>query len=341
MWAGLSRAAGSTVNDVDPRESLPKLWHHGLVPSSPAAYLLAVGCVVVATLARVVLGLIADDIVPLATYFPAVLVAALLGGAASGVVALILGGIVGWWMFMPHTIAVSTLSHTISFVLYFGSAGLIIFVAEGYRRAMRLVREEEAKRQLLVGELQHRSMNTLAVVQAIVSQSLTGNREEAAKINGRIKALAATNDLLTGSVDQFTDLKSILLAEFKPYAVGRIVLDGGRMNLGGDLAKPLALIVHELATNAAKYGSLSEPDGVLSVCWKVLGGRAEIRWVEKGGPPVVSPTKQGFGTLFIDQILKTMQGAVATEFPPSGVECTISFLLPEAMLRSPAPAING
>lgn len=324
------------MNDADLNDYLGNLWRQGLVPGSAAAYLLAVGCVAVATLVRVVLGLIANDIIPLATYYPAVLVASLLGGASSGVLALILGGIVGWWAFMPphYTIAVPTLSHTISLALYFGSAGVIIFVAEGYRRAMRLVREEEAKRQLLVGELQHRSMNTLAVVQAIISQSLRGNREEAEKINRRIGALAATNDLLTESADQFTDLKSILLAEFKPYAMGRIVLDGGRMNLGGDLAKPLALIVHELATNAAKYGSLSEPDGVLSVRWKVLGGRAEIRWVEQGGPPVVPPTKQGFGTQFIDQILKTIQGAVATEFPPSGVECTISFLLPEPTLRS-------
>jgi two-component sensor histidine kinase len=334
MWAGLSRAPGSTVNEVDLSDHLRNLWREGLVPGSPAAYLLAVGCVAVATLARVVLGFIADDIIPLATYYPAVLVASLLGGAASGMLALILSGIVGSWAFMPphYTIAVPTLSHTISLALYFGSAGVIIFVAEGYRGAMRSLREEEAKRQLLVGELQHRIMNTLAVVQSIVSQSLRANREEAEKINGRIKALAATNDLLTGSADQITDLRSILLAEFKPYAVGRIVLGGGRMSLGGDLAKPIALIVHELATNAAKYGSLSLPDGALSVSWKALDGRAEIRWVEQGGPPVVPPTKQGFGTQFINQILQTLQGAVATEFRPSGVECTISFLLPEPML---------
>jgi two-component sensor histidine kinase len=118
------------------------------------------------------------------------------------------------------------------------------------------------------------------------------------------------------------------------------------MNLGGDLAKPLALVFHELATNAAKYGSLSEPGGMLSVCWEVLGGRAEIRWVEQGGPLVVSPTTQGFGTRFIGQILKTLQGAVSTEFRPGGVECTVSFLLPEPMLPSlgrygSTPAISG
>jgi len=138
---------------------------------------------------------------------------------------------------------------------------------------------------------------------------------------------------ITGSPDQITDLKSILSAEFRPYA-GRIVMDGRRMNLGGDLAKPLALVFHELATNAAKYGSLSQPGGVLSVCWEVLGGRAEIRWVEQGGPTVAPPTKQGFGTQFIGQILKTLEGAVVTEFRPSGVACTISFLVPEPILRS-------
>jgi two-component sensor histidine kinase len=308
MWVGLSRASGSTVNDVDLREVLRKFWRHGLVPGSTAAYLLAVGCVAVASAVRFALGLMVDDVLPLARFYPAVLVASLLGGTSSGVVALILGGVVAWWAFMPPHTSVPTLSHTISLTLYLGSAGLIVWIAEGYRRAMRRVREEEANRRLLVEELQHRSRNTMAVVQSIVSQSLSGNREEAEKINGRIKALAATNDLLSGSADQFTDLKSILLAEFKPYAAGRIALGGGRINLGGDLAKPLALIVHELATNAAKYGSLSQPDGALSVNWKVLGGRAEIRWVEQCGPPVVPPTKQGFGTQFIKQILESPIG---------------------------------
>lgn len=324
------------VNEVDLRDPLRESWRKGLAPGSPAGYFLAVACVALAGLVRFGLGLLVDDVVPLATFYPAVLVATLLGGASSGVAALILSGLVGWWAFMPHTMVVPTLSHTVSLALYFGSAGLIVCIAEGYRRAMRHIHEEEAKRELLMGELQHRSKNTMAVVQAIVSQSLAANKAEANKINGRISALAATNDLLTGSGDQFTDLRSILLAEFKPYAVGRVVLDGSHMNIGGDLAKSLALIVHELATNAAKYGSLSEPSGILSICWKVLGGRAEIRWIEQGGPLVVPPSKQGFGTRFIDQIVKTLQGEVATEFRPSGLECTMSFLLPKPILASSA-----
>lgn len=342
MWAALSRAPGSRVNDVDLGDPMRKLWREEIEPGSLRAYLLAVVCIAVASAVRFALGLMVDDVLPLATLFPAVLAASVLGGVSSGVVAAVLGGVVGWWAFMPpQTIVVPTLSHTINLALYFGSAGLIVCIAEGYRRSMRRVREEEAKRRLLVEELQHRIKNMMAVVQAIVSQSLAANKVEAAKINGRINALAATTDLLTGSVDQCTDLKSILLAEFKPYAMGRIVLDGRRINLGGDLAKPLALVFHELATNAAKYGALSQPDGVLSVCWVILGGRAEVRWVEQGGPPVVPPTEQGFGTQFIYQVLKTIQGAVATEFPPSGVECTISFLLPKPALRSPATAVTG
>src|SRR5258705_11269051 len=99
--------------------------------------------------------------------------------------------------------------------------------------------------------------------------------------------------------------------------------------------------MQELASNAEKSGSLSEPNGVICVYWKVLGGRAEIRWVEQGGTAVVPPNKQGFGPKFIGQILGTMQGAVATEYPPGGVECTISFLLPEPSLRSSAPAIDN
>ena len=342
MWVGLSRAPSSRVNGVDLRDVVRELWRQGVVPDSLLPYLLAVACVFVASIVRFALGFVADDILPLATYYPAVLVASLLGGALSGVVALMLGGVIGWWAFMPphYTIVMPTLSHAISLSLYAGSAALIVCIGAGYRRAMHRVREEEAKQCLLMEELQHRSKNTMAVVQSIVSQSLDANRQEAEKINGRIRALAATNDLLTGSAGQMIDLESLLLVEFNPYAEGRVVMNGGRLSLGGDLAKSLALVIHELATNAAKYGSLSRPDGVLRVAWKVLGGRAEIRWVERGGPPVVVPTKHGFGTQFIDQIIKTLQGAVATEFGPSGVECTISFLLPEPIRRSPVPWIT-
>jgi two-component sensor histidine kinase len=335
MWAVLSRAPGSRVNEVDRGDPLRNLWRKGLVAGSPAGYLLAVACVVLASVVRLLLGLLADDVLPLATYYPAVLVASLLGGVPSGILALILGGIIGWWAFMPphYSSVVPLLSHTISLALYFGSAGVIICVAEGYRRAMRRVRDGEVTRNLLVAELQHRSKNTMAVVQSIVSRSLRGNTEEAEKINRRINALAETNDLLMGSADQITDLKSILLAEFKPYPAQRIVMHGLHMNLAADLAKTLALVFHELATNAAKYGSLSGPDGRLRVSWKVIGEHAEIRWVERGGPQVVPPTKHGFGTQFIDQILKTLQGAVATDFRPNGVECKISFHLPEPLLR--------
>jgi two-component sensor histidine kinase len=463
MWARFSRASGATVNDVDLSDRLRKFWHDGLVPGSPAAYLLAIGCVTVASLLNWALWLLDSATVPFVPYLPAVLVASMLGGTGAGGLAVAASAIVAWWFFPSHyygngvaaltqavnlalfvaaaaltlwavkdrrgypiqgphvdtravgtntsrlasfppslplvyvfavaCVAVSTIvrfafgwlggeillfasyfpavlivtmfggagpgifsivlsmvvvdlafvppdgfawptrSHTISLVYFLSMASLTVWVAESYRRVLRRLHEAEVKQKFLLREVEHRSKNIFAVVQSIVSQSLHANKEEARKINGRIHALAATNDLLTGSADQVTDLETILRAEFEPYAVGRIVMDGGRMNLRGDLAKPLALVFHELATNAAKYGSLSEPGGVLKVCWEVLGGRAEIRWIEQGGPAVVPPTKQGFGTQFIGQILKTLEGAVATEFLPSGVECKISFLLPESMLR--------
>src|SRR5437667_11110084 len=101
-----------SVNDVDLADPLRELWRQRMVPGSPATYLLAVVCVAVASLVRFALGLLADDVLPLATYYPAVLVASLLGGASSGTLALILGGVGGWWAFMPHS--APTLSHVIS-----------------------------------------------------------------------------------------------------------------------------------------------------------------------------------------------------------------------------------
>ena len=183
------------------------------------------------------------------------------------------------------------------------------------------------------------------VVQAVVSQTLRDNKEQAQKINDRIAALAATDELVTRSEDQTATLSDVLSTELKPYGVTRMALKGAVVNLPPELARSLGLICHELATNAAKYGALSRPEGRLSIVWVASGGGVQITWKESNGPPVLPPAHQGFGTHFIERLLDSRQGRVRFVFHPAGLVCEITLALtdlePERRLTMPAWSPSG
>jgi two-component sensor histidine kinase len=312
---------------IDMLRKWRRFWHEGLPPESPAAYLFAVGCIAVATLARYALASVTSAVIPFALYYPAILVATLVAGPSAGAVASFVGGIIVWaTIALPSFgLTLDPTSRVVTIVVYALSCGLIICVAESYRRAIRRLDKTEQTRLLLLREFEHRNRNTLAVAQAIVSQSLRENRQEAERINGRIRAFAATSDLVVRSDDQTADLRDVLLAELKPYDERRIVMQGAAVALGANLAQSLALIFHELATNAAKYGALSTTEGHISIFWSSADDFVRITWVEKDGPAVMAPTTRGFGLYFIERILDSAQGEVATEFRPDGLMCQISF----------------
>jgi two-component sensor histidine kinase len=321
-------------------DQLRGFFRQGLPPNSPAAYAFAVGCVGITILARLAFTVIVGGVALFAIYFPAVLLSSLVGGASAGAVALILGGLAAWAGLMSPSFAtfVPTLPQGVGLATYLLSGALVIWVADSYRRAVRRLHAEEARRRLLLSELQHRSANTLMVVQAIVSQTLRSNKTDAEKIVSRIRALAATNDLLTRSVAQTADLRDILAIELKPYGEARIAMQGEAVALVPELARALALVFHELATNAAKYGALSQPDGRLLVSWSVLPGCCQIKWFESGGPPVQASPERGFGTTLLEHILDSYQGKVDIYFQQDGVLCDISFELPSA---APALALEA
>ncbi|MBK5198236.1 MAG: DUF4118 domain-containing protein [Methyloceanibacter sp.] len=310
-------------------ERAVRLANTQLPQNSLASYAFAVVCVVIATILRFGIGALvgAHLLTPFGTYYPAVLVAALIGGIPSGLLALVLGGIVAWWAFMPvqFSFALAEWSEAVNLGIFCIANVLMICVAEGYRRAYRRLDNEQTGRQLLVHELQHRSRNTLAVVQAIINQSLQDDTEAAQKINSRIHALVAADELLVQSELQRLKLTDILLAELKPYGKNRVLLKGGELNLDANHAKALALTFHELATNATKYGALSDPKGLITISWTVSDGSARITWEERGSSPVAAPTQSGFGTSFIDRVLKSIGGKVEREYRPEGLRCLLSF----------------
>jgi two-component sensor histidine kinase len=333
---------GWWYSSVEPNPQLPvqsggavagpasKQWFsYRLRSNSAAAYAFAVICVGIATLALAAVGSVADDITPFATYYPAVLFAALIGGAGSGMLALVLGVLCSWWAFVPpyYSFHVATTSDVLSLGVFVFSSALIIWIADGYRKGYTALLTEQGKRLLLMGELKHRMRNTLAVVQAIIGQSLRDYPEEAKKLGSRIAAVAEGTNLDVGGTES-AHLKNVLLTALQPYRSERIITRGEDIELGNEVARVLALTFHELATNSAKYGSLSVPNGGLSVSWKTEAGRLVVTWIERDGPPVVAPTKRGFGTGFIGRLLDSLSGQMKTDFLPDGLVCEISIRLP-------------
>ncbi|MGN3974120.1 CHASE domain-containing protein [Tsuneonella sp. SYSU-LHT278] len=190
--------------------------------------------------------------------------------------------------------------------------------------------EQNSIRDTLTRELNHRVKNTLANVLSIVSltrRRATNLDDFAEGIDGRIRALSATHDLLTQSDWGTTPIGSVIEAELVPYArsEGSIEMAGPTVELAPNDALSLGLAIHELATNATKYGALSAPEGKVRITWALdRDDLASVRWVESGGPPVPSHRPRGFGTDLIEKIVAhELRHPVDLRFEEGGVTCTL------------------
>jgi two-component sensor histidine kinase len=305
------------------------LFRVGLRPGSPAAFIFAVLCVGAATAVRIGIEVLSPDSAVFACYCAATLVAALVGGVAAGGLATVVGGIMAYALFLPPdwTSEPFLVAQVFSLVLYAASSVVIIWAAERHRELVADLRKEKTTRQLLNRELLHRIKNLEASAQAVVSQSLADHPEVSEKINGRLAALGATNDLLAKTEWQNASLRDILAAETSPYGIGRFHLDGEDVNCPAGLSVMLALVLHELATNAVKYGALSYPDGCVEVVWQCAGDKLELQWIEIGGPATVLPRRAGFGTKLLRSGVRQFDGSVDIEFAPEGLRCRLSVAL--------------
>lgn len=168
----------------------------------------------------------------------------------------------------------------------------------------------EARQRLLMRELAHRGKNLIAVIQSIATRTLTDGRSMAdarETFVGRLRALATTYDALTDEAAVLANLHDILAVGLKSIS-DRASLRGPEILLPARHAQTLSLVVHELATNAAKHGALSVPSGRVEVTWQVKGTgsgdeRFVFQWLERGGPPVEPPARQGFGTVIVTTVI--------------------------------------
>ncbi|HEV2559807.1 MAG TPA: HWE histidine kinase domain-containing protein [Microvirga sp.] len=223
----------------------------------------------------------------------------------------------------------------------------------GILRDVTARKQADEHTQMLIDELNHRVKNTLATVQSIAVQTLRTDPDPVRfreAFESRLLALSNTHNLLTRNAWRDAELRAILDSELAPYRrLGdqAVVLQGPDLRLPARIAINLGLVLHELTTNAAKYGALSNAQGQLAVTWSLekhpQGGETlSLTWRETGGPAVLPPTRRGFGTRLIERSIEgELAGIVALRYPASGVHCEITIPLAGNATARPPLALAG
>lgn len=196
-------------------------------------------------------------------------------------------------------------------------------------RDITALQKEREKYQLLAGELNHRIKNMLAMIHAVVNQTLRLHGDDIAgtkeHLSARMHALGQAQDVLMASAVSETTLGLLASKILEPYGLGeRIHIDGPQTRLASRAAMALALALHELATNALKHGALAGDGGQVEMLWEVDEERFSLSWSESGGPPVATPTRRGFGSQVIEKALSGyLSGQSRIEYRPEGVRLSV------------------
>ena len=185
----------------------------------------------------------------------------------------------------------------------------------------------EERQNLLTREVDHRAKNALALAQSIVRLTRAGDvKAYVQAVEGRINALARVHTILSLSSWQGAEIKKLIVEELAPYSVGgQIKVNGSEVQLQPATAQTLALALHELVTNSAKYGALSTLSGQLSIIWQVVANTLVLSWEETGGPLVRKPEVRGFGTRSLMTSIESQLGGEALfDWRSEGLVCRLS-----------------
>jgi two-component sensor histidine kinase len=245
--------------------------------------------------------------------------------------------VTGWTVAggIPESSLVAPLWRYLAITSAIGGILLLIGLAFAVRMATTIARGEMLH-DLLVEELNHRVKNTLAILQSIAAQTFrSASRPERDKFEGRLRALAEAHNLLSTEKWQGSELQDVVGRVLQPYLFTnpeRVRMFGPKVPLAPRLAVVLSMILHEIATNAAKYGALSNETGTVSLDWEILEEDAKQKlrliWTETGGPPVSAPVQRGFGSRLIERSARDQLGGEATvDFLPRGVVYTVMVAL--------------
>jgi len=289
-------------------------------------------CLALATAARWGLAQIRPDVF-FTPYIPAVFFATAFGGFRIGIATALASGALG--VGVNFGAAEVDTARFALLLIFWAVCGITVSGVEHYRTmvaqqrqiAKRLIEEEEY-RKLIVDELQHRLKNKTSTIHAVLHQVLQEQPQIWASIDHRIRSLSATDDLIARVDVSGCDIKDLLRSELGPYGHVRFNLNGDPLFLPAKLAVSLALMFHELATNAGKYGAFSAASGLLQVSWSVSDDRLNIAWDETEGPTVENVGRPGFGTKLLKSALRPFDGKTEISFLKTGVHCTMQCRIP-------------
>ena len=297
-------------------------------PLSLRSLALAVTGLVLATALRAAFGSVGSHF-PLTLYFPAILAVGVLAGTPAAIGMALASVAIVWWAFIPPYLQFAGLKgdNLPLWLLFATASSVTVLVAWLCRAALLRLHDHQRAYRTVARELRHRNKNAMLVIEAIVKKTLRHDPESAEAIVGRLRAVDYANGLLTDPLPQDVSLRTLVEREFAPYGLDRLAAQGPSLDVPPAAARHLVLIIHELATNAAKYGALSVPSGQVAVTWSARAGRLVIRWSEQGGPPVRPPEKAGFGSRLISQSVGSLSGKVDRDFPAQGFCCSLEVML--------------
>ena len=289
---------------------------------------------------------------PFLTFFPAVIICGFVFGLRQGLLVAVLSGLSAWYFFITPGRFDFTIGTLLAMGLYLfvvaTDLGLVYLITRAYRQEITTREEIERlaeQQEVMAQELDHRLKNIFATINAIISLSLknaSSADELAARLRDRLTALGRSNLLLRGlRKGEDASLQSVVFQALEPFAIvgtPRFTANGPRVPIGGQTVVVLSLILHELGTNAAKYGALSASGGRVDLAWSIeTAPDAEeqlvITWQESGGPSPTPPVAGagGFGSTLMKRVIAGVRGQTEISYPQSGA--VIRMTLPVDMLR--------
>ena len=312
---------------ADNKPGLEGAWWMYLVPRKRPSFLIgqlvALGCAAIAALIWFRLRNVLPG-APFNTFFPFIIIASVWGGRAGGATLLTAGLLFAsaiWLNVRPVSLGGAAIASGIFLLL----GTITIAIVHALQTLVMKLEAAEKQSEFMAREMRHRVGNIMQLVQAIAkmtARSSTDLGQFMPRFEGRMRALSEAHHLSSGNRQVPGDIATLLTVLLSAYDPERLFLSGPAVHLDSDTAPRLALVIHELATNAAKYGALSVSQGVVKIDWHISKGVIELTWHEEGGPPVSPPTRQGFGTRLISATLLP-GGHADLEYLPQGLKCSL------------------
>ncbi|WP_159792053.1 sensor histidine kinase [Croceibacterium salegens] len=263
--------------------------------------------------------------VPFITFFPSILLTSVLLGWQYGLATAIVSGVIANRLLRQvplHFLTES--SDALLFVLFAIDSLVIIFSGNSLRNVIRSQDEARVREEALKRELLHRVKNLFTIVQSLAALTARNSAPEefSEKFGSRLATLGQANDLIVSAGDERADVEALVERAIEPFRIeDNFACSGPHFALPPTAVVPLALALHELCTNAVKYGALSAPEGKVTISWKMQGDDLLIEWTESGGPAVVPPSRQGLGSMLLRP--RNSLKDIRLSFAPDGARCSI------------------